>query len=415
MKNNHGARRRVSRLRAGSMLLAIMVGSACNTLLDVDVPGSVPVETLDSPLLATTLVNGALGEFECAYGNYVTTTAVLSAEVLISGVTIGSNIWGRRWRADILNVSGTCGGYGYFAALQRARYMAQDATTRITGWADADVPGKASLLATLAAYEGYTYLLLGEGLCNAAVNEGPLQTRAQMYAKAEAIFTTAMTGGTTADSLIRRMATVGRARARLNLGRASEAATDAATIPTTFVRTAGTSATTARRYNRMFEQNVTNRDITVAPLYRGLTVGGSNDTRVVATNTGLTGGDANTPQWNQSKYSARNTPIPIASYDEAQLIIAEANVGLPAAETAINNLRTRASLPTLAPGTVVDLPMVLEERRRELFLEGARYNDMLRYPLLFPFPTGLDHKGQIFGDVTCLPMPLVETQNNPSL
>ena len=153
----------------------------------------------------------------------------------------------------------------------------------------------------------------------------------------------------------------------------------------------------------------------MAPAYRGLTVGGVNDTRVVATNTGLTGNDANTPQWNQSKYSARNTPIPIASYDEAQLIIAEANLHLPAAVTAINNLRTRASLPLLTLGTDVDIATVLEERRRELFLEGARYNDMLRYPALLPFPTGLDHKGQIFGDVTCLPMPLVETNNNLNL
>jgi len=317
MKTNHGAGSRASRLRAGVMLLAIVVGGACNSLLDVRVPGSVPVATLDDPGLAITLVNGALGEFECAYGNYVTTTAVLSAEVLISGVTITSNIWGRRWRADILNVSGTCGGYGYFAALQRARFMAEDATTRITGWSVAQVPTRTTLLATLAAYEGYSLLLLGEGFCGMAIDEGPLQTRAQIYAKAEQRFTDAIGLATApADAAILNMATLGRARTRLDLDRPTEAAADAATIPSTFVRTAGTSATTARRYNRVFEQNVTNRDITVAPLYRGLTVGGSPDTRVVATNTGLTGNDANTPQWNQSKYSARNTPIPIASYDE---------------------------------------------------------------------------------------------------
>jgi hypothetical protein len=56
---------------------------------------------------------------------------------------------------------------------------------------------------------------------------------------------------------------------------------------------------------------------------------------------------------------------------------------------------------------------VLEERRRELFLDGHRLGDFLRLELRFD--TGLNHKRQPYGDVTCMPLPLVETANNPNI
>ena len=37
-------------------LLAALAGGACNTLLEVDIPGAVPVETLDDPGLAPMMV-----------------------------------------------------------------------------------------------------------------------------------------------------------------------------------------------------------------------------------------------------------------------------------------------------------------------------------------------------------------------
>ena len=56
--------------------------------------------------------------------------------------------------------------------------------------------------------------------------------------------------------------------------------------------------------------------------------------------------------------------------------------------------------------------LVLEERRRQLFSEGQRYTDMLRYNL--PFATGVNRKGQTFSNLTCVPLPDVETRNNPN-
>ncbi|HEY7394974.1 MAG TPA: hypothetical protein VH559_09020, partial [Gemmatimonadaceae bacterium] len=56
--------------------------------------------------------------------------------------------------------------------------------------------------------------------------------------------------------------------------------------------------------------------------------------------------------------------------------------------------------------------LVLEERRRQLYSEGQRYGDMLRKNL--PFQTGTNRKGQTYSNLTCVPLPNVEIQNNPN-
>ncbi|NUO39125.1 MAG: hypothetical protein HOQ17_01190, partial [Gemmatimonadaceae bacterium] len=66
-----------------------------------------------------------------------------------------------------------------------------------------------------------------------------------------------------------------------------------------------------------------------------------------------------------------------------------------------------------AGGDITDI--VIEERRRQLFAEGQRYVDMLRKNIPFPTGTnGANRKGQVYGPVTCVPLPNVETQNNPN-
>jgi starch-binding outer membrane protein, SusD/RagB family len=401
-------------LAADALLLTMLAMTACDSLLDVRMPGQVPESELDNPLLAPTMVVSALGEFECSLAQYVATTGVLSGEYIIGGFLLASNIWGRRWRPNILETAGTCGGgYGYYTALQTARFMAEDGSRRIEAFADEAVPNKPALLAQLAAYAGYSYTLLGEGFCEMAIDGGPLQTREQIWTTAETWFTKALALAQTAnDASIRDMSYVGRARVRLNLGKKAEAAADAEQVPAGFVRNATYSSAITRRNNRVFAANIRDRDMSVGPNYRDLTVGGVADTRLRVTFADRNGQDGVTPQWDQTKYTALNTPIPIASWSEAQLIIAEARGGLAAID-AINRLRTRANLPQVATGEVVDLTFILEERRRQLFSEGHRYNDMLRHNLAFP--TGVDHKGQLYGDVTCVPLPNVEVSNNPNI
>src|SRR6185436_17444295 len=132
------------------------------------------------------------------------------------------------------------------------------------------------------------------------------------------------------------------------------------------------------------------------------------------------GDDGITHMYRQQKYTADNSSMPLASWAEAQLIYAEA-VGGQLGLDAVNRVRASNS-PAIAPiagpaptGTAWR-DLVLEERRRQLFSEGQRYADMLRFNLPFQMGiNGVNRKGQTFSNLTCVPLPDVETQNNPNL
>ena len=95
-------------------------------------------------------------------------------------------------------------------------------------------------------------------------------------------------------------------------------------------------------------------------------------------------------------------------------MIAEATGGQVAVGI-INSLRATHGLPTFAsqdPSEIRNL--LIEERRRELYLEGKQLGDMLRLNL--PFPTGLTPGGETIDDSTptCLPTMAAEQLGNPN-
>ena len=80
------------------------------------------------------------------------------------------------------------------------------------------------------------------------------------------------------------------------------------------------------------------------------------------------GTDNRTPLYIQTKYANSASPIPIASYKEAQLIVAEVAQGQTAVNI-INNLRAAKGLPAFSSTDPVAIAAeVTEARRRELFL-----------------------------------------------
>jgi hypothetical protein len=83
----------------------------------------------------------------------------------------------------------------------------------------------------------------------------------------------------------------------------------------------------------------------------------------------------------------------------------------------INALRARAGLPRFAGGDAAAVSRELvEERRRELWLEGQRLYDIRRFSLPLVPATGTPFaKGGSYGTTTCLPLPDVERFNNPSI
>ena len=411
------SRRNRSRTVMAALLLPLTITAAWDSLLEVELPGTVPAEALDNPGLARTLVNSALGRFECAYTSYVITTGVLANEFINASTWLNLNTWG--WKGvELYDIAGGCPAgrdatdIGAYTPLQQARYLAEEGARKIESFADADVPTKSEFLAQLYAYAGYATLLLGEGFCEMAFDLGPLTPLNEVYARAEERFTKAITHAQAANNRnLELLATAGRARARLDKKDMAGAAADAEKIPEGFVWNAEYSTVNGIRENRVFNLNRRNRYLSVEPTaYANQRIGTVADTRLNVTDSGLRGHDDQTRFWFQNKYSSAAAPIPMASWFEAQLIIAEAR---PAeALAAVNRVRAKQNLPlvTSAPDP---LALVIEERRRQLFAEGHRLNDMLRHKI--PFPSGFNHKGQAWGPITCMPLPSVEKLNNPNL
>jgi hypothetical protein len=163
----------------------------------------------------------------------------------------------------------------------------------------------------------------------------------------------------------------------------------------------------------LYNLTIGNEFLSVGPDYRNLTVNGQPDPRVpVLDLKRVSQNDPSTPMFQQRKFATNaGVSLPIASYAEAQLILAEATGGQTGLD-AINRVR---ALSGIAPITSVPADFtatILEERRRQLFSEGLRYVDMLRKKL--PFQTGTNRKGQTYSNLTCVPLPDVETQNNPN-
>ncbi|HEY4131884.1 MAG TPA: RagB/SusD family nutrient uptake outer membrane protein [Gemmatimonadaceae bacterium] len=416
------------RAAAGLLACALAATTACNSLLSVDNPGNVPADALADPNLVSTLEVAAIQTFQCGAVNYAASVGMLSGEYWSSNGFVDNHPWEWRGVVEIKGAPGSCAttrtttAMGFYTPLQQARFQAEDAGARFASFSDAQVPNRQRFMVEMKDYAGYALLLLGEGMCEMTVDNGPKMTRQDTYALAEKHFTDAIAAiGAATDNAftaadrasLKNMALVGRARARLDAGNLTGAADDAGQVPAGFVRVAEFSEVNQGRENRIYNLTVRSDNLSTAPAYQGLTLeNGAPDPRVKVTDMKRKGPDNVTPMFQQQKFTGSGSvALPIASYAEAQLILAEA-VGGQAGLDAINRVRALSSIPPLASAGPDFEATVLEERRRQLFSEGQHYGDMLRKNL--PFPSGVNRKGQTISNLTCVPLPDVETRNNPN-
>jgi len=428
--NQHRTAARTLRtVKAALVALSLATLAACDQLLGVDNPASVTEQSLGDPTLVPALAAAAIQTAQCGAESFAITGGVLSGEYWSAAGLVDNHTWEWRSVGDIKNAPGSCtfsrttSAMGFYTPLQQARFQLEDAFARLDKFEDADIPNRALLMTQMRAYTGYVLLLLAEGMCDMTIDRGPKMTKEQVLAIADDRFTDAIARATAINnSSLLNMARVGRARTRLDLKKLPEAAADANAVPANFVfNIEFTDGGDARRENRIYNMTIRNDYESVPPAYQNLTVNGVPgsipDPRVKVRDALRNGNDGITRMWQQQKFIAQTgaTPIPLASWNEAQLIYAEA-VGGQQGFDAINRVRTANSVPTLAgpaPTGQAFTDLVLEERRRQLFSEGQRYADMLRYNL--PFQSGVNRKGQVYSSLTCVPLPNVEVLNNPNV
>jgi starch-binding outer membrane protein, SusD/RagB family len=425
-----------SHFAAALMSACLVLQTSCKDILEVQLPGKVTEDALDNPLLAQVIANGVILDFECAWSNYVTATNALSDQLVNASQQGVSSAWYLRNILDndpalLTNCDGATGLFPY-APLQIARRNAERASVTIASYSAATVPSKPLLAAQVKTYGAFALIPLGEGFCEMALEPKQIQTPKAVLQVAETQLTEALTLATAANSTdLVNMALVGRARVRLDLDNFAGARADAALVPAGYLKVATRGAAERQRWNLTFEfQNNTtassSRHGSVAPNFRAVTWQGVADPRVTVTANGNSQ-DGVTPFFQHTKGLSRSDGVPIASYKEAQLIIAEAAArsgDLTTARQIINARHTAAGIlgyDLAATATQAEvIGQVIEERSRELFLEaGHRYNDMLRFRTTqwkIPFrgeagsihPTGSDQAGRLYGTTTCIPLPFAE-------
>jgi hypothetical protein len=417
-------------LAVAGLAAAAVIATACSTddLLDVKAPDRVESSLFDDPAQATLMVHSARTDFECAFGSAVTVEAIISDE--LADAQLGAAAWPYDRRDANTQTGGSYGVNtcesnqtpGIYLPLSIARWQADNALTKLQAWTDAEVGGAAKrqeLIARAALYAGLSYAMMGMSMCSAAFDLSAPVNQAGMFALAEARFGTAITtaqGASLAD--VRNAAYVGRARARLFQSNTTGAAADAVLVPAGFVLEATYDAGDNRRFNRVYGATGRNGFYTVEASSRNLTTGGVADPRAEVVPLSARPADGRAAMFGPAKYPNEAASIRAASYEEAQLILAEAQGGAQAV-TIVNALRDAHGLPpyTGATDEASIRQLIIDERQRELFVEGFRNYDIQRFAIPFnpavgvPFP----QKGGNYGNTTCLPLPDIERFNNPNV
>lgn len=424
------------RLAAPALALAalIAVPTACDTLrnpLEVESASRIPAGPLEVPANALMLSNGAIADFECAFGAYATQGGTIGEEFVYAQQTASRTPYDRRntTKDDSDYAVNSCVGLGVYTPLQIARQGHESLLARLATWTDEEVaagagsPNRTNLIAISSAYAGYTLTLLGEGFCTMALSTlnldktitygGEIQPDS-VFQLAVTRFTEAIAAATTAgNDNITNLALVGRARARLFLGDYPGARADAALVPAGFVYNVSASDASPRRQNRIAAQNsAISTALSVGEPYRSM-----GDTRVPVTDEGTVSATGIEHHY-QTKYASTSTPIPLATYEEAQLIVAEADIranDLPTALPILAASRARGGQGAFTGTTQAEyLAELIDQRRRELFAESHHLGDVIRFALtLTPAVGSPYHFGGVYGSQICLPLPAAERLNNP--
>jgi len=462
--------------------LLLVGGGACH-LLDVTTPDVVPSGGLDDPLALPTIRAGAIGDFGIAYtgsgaqGSGGTTEGQVLASGLLADEWINTETFPDRIQADARQTDPASGTWTtVYRNLARAHLSALNAATKFRTLSDSTVnSGRAEML----ALAGFTRLMFAENYCSGVplsypnpdgtVSYGDQLTSQQMLDSALDLFNQSLAAARLLTSASARanfvaLATVGKARALLDMGRLMDADTVAsvASVATTFAYVIQHDLNTARQQNGVYSGIRKFKRYGVADLEGGAgfpwrTVLDAR-TPFTRTNSGNPpapnkGFDAATPQYDQLRYTDEKAAITLATGLEARLINAEAalrradTVGFlvllngprttpPAYILAgVQNTQSPSDQPRpIAPMAPLTAPadstaaidMLFSERARWLWGTGHRLNDLRRLerattvrggfgrPDSTVFPHGLYFKnGLTYGTDVNLPIPLDE-QNNPN-
>ncbi|MEO8451161.1 MAG: hypothetical protein ABI647_15295 [Gemmatimonadota bacterium] len=418
-------------LTAGLLATAL---TGCDSFFDPVTDDVIDPSNLTSPAAIATLLNGARRDFALAYVGAGDDSQ--EGSILIGGLVAdeydNSDTFPTRQEMDrrdmdVKNAS-LIGAYGN---LHRARVAADNTAAQARSLTpnDKDTIGEADVLSATTVVifaDNYCSGVPLSSLSGSQLVYGEPQTTVQLYSAAAAKFAGVVALAPTSSTVL-NAARVGQGRALLGLGRFADAAIAVAAVPTNFAYTTFHSEVTGIVTNGIWGfVNFLNRWSVSPGTGGGLDFATANDPRVPVEDTGGTGFDAFTPQFNQELFPTRTSPVPIATGIEARLIQAEAALQAGNSGGALSMLNDlRATVPGLAPladagSAAARVDQLFSERAFWLFSTGRRLGDLRRLIRQYGrtpdsvFPSGDYYKGGEYGPDVNIPISF-EERNNPNV
>ena len=442
----HISRHISRRARLAAAGVCAILGASCSDFLVAENPGAVKATEVNDPTYIALLANGPVFAFQTAIDDVTYWNAQFTDEIWNRAVFVEE---GQIDRRELYSEMSYITAFMY-NPMQRARFLAEDASRRLRTIISPDSSGRFLPIGRAHAYAALSYVTLGEMMCTTPIDLGAPRDWDTIMNNAIAHADTAITVATAtrtflqsqavpnanliaqADSVI-RLANVVAARAALNRGEYSRATTYASAVPA-----AGwefreyyhdnTTAQLHRTYDRI-GGTANNGTMLNTPFFAK----GATDPRLPRNPTA--GGTQGRPL-SPSSYSSFNNTVAgaaftpqmsfrIASSLEAQYIIHESTPATAAAVTFVDARRAAGGqgpsglLPTDAAGIRAELR---EQRSRDFYLDNHRLGDLRRYIKLHNinlFEMGAypgSTTGQVFHPtIFCWPLPTSEINDNPNI
>jgi hypothetical protein len=411
----------IRRFLARVALATGMIGAvACDSILEVENPGPLDDDDLNTVANMTPLVTGMSFDLSRAVDDVLQNSSIMGDD-LYHGGSYGAQGLFNRGIIDKEDVNGMWG------SMHRARWVTESGIERMRTVLDT-LYDKSVLAVRANIYAGFANRLLGEHVCDAVINGGGREPHTVHFERADTQFTEALrivpsvTPASVRDSL-RRAAYGGRASVRAWLGRWAEAAADARQVPTSYTFWARYSVNTPAENNDLVFETNNRLEYTVfntqwAQVFR--------DPRVPWDTIKTTGGavqvgqDGRTPFFRQRKLNGLDADVQLTKGTEMLMLRAEERLRagfVDSAMTLINQQRafystTANPLPALTATTAAEAwPILQKERAAVLWIEGRRFWDLRRWNAEAPpiKNTYLDTRDK------CIPVSENEEQSNPNV
>ena len=440
IKNSIGRRGRV--LKVAVAIASIAMAVACNDFLVAENPGAVEEPDVNDISYVNLIANGAIFGLQDAYDDILYWNGQMTDEIVnraASSFIEEGQIDRRELYSDMTYIPAFI-----YSPMQRARFLADDATKRLKILL-ADSASSDLRVARSLAFAGYGYTILGEAFCETPIDLSVPKSTEDIMTDAIARFQEAVTVANAtkakaqsrpvsvantaiinaADS-VRNLALVGASRAALMRNDKAAAAAFAAQVPDNFSYYLWYSNNTAGQNHRIINRLTTAKNgwLLFTP-FEAMAA----DPRVPRI---LTTSNAGTPlapesytPWNNSVNGAQfltDMGMRLASGLEARYVVAENNGPVASTLAFVNERRAVGLQPPVTLTGDALMAELRDQRSRDFYLDGRRLGDLRRYKKYYNvdlFPKGPypgTTTGQIYNEaVTCWPLPTNEIIANPNI